>query len=176
MAATRVAVTLAESRLVRPAPLEAKAFAPFGDVIEASAAACIGMNGDRFARFNDLAGVEVGDGGRACISIARCNAPTTLPYTFDLVERHPLGSQAFVPLAQFRFIVVVAPAGEAVEPEELRAFITDGHQGVNYRRGVWHMPLIALGQDQAFLVVDRGGAGNNCEERTLASAVTLSGD
>ena len=67
---------------------------------------------------------------------------------------------------------MVAPAEDAVDPGDLRAFVTNGHQGVNYRRGVWHMPLIALEAGQEFLIVDRAGAGN-CEERVLDAPVTL---
>ncbi|MFQ5982119.1 MAG: ureidoglycolate lyase, partial [Woeseiaceae bacterium] len=95
------------------------------------------------------------------------------PYRFDLVERHPLGSQAFIPLSRFRFFVVVAPPGRSVEPEELRAFVTNGSQGVNYHRGVWHMPMIALEAGQEFLIVDRGGDGANYEEHYFGDSVTL---
>ena len=168
--------TIAQTHSLRPVALSAENFRPYGDVIETAQATRIGMNSGRFDRFNDLAGVDVGGGGRTNIGITRCNSPTALPYRFDLVERHPLGSQAFVPLGQFRFIVVVAPAGDLVEPSDLRAFITNGKQGVNYRAGVWHMPLIALEKDQAFLVVDRAGPEANCDELTLGSTVTLLGD
>ncbi len=132
------------------------------------------MNAARFDRYDDLAAVDVvGDGGGyPAISIARSRAATALPYCFDLLERHPLGSQAFIPLSPFRFVVVVAPPGESVERGDLRAFVTNGHQGVNYRRGVWHMPLIALESGQEFLIVDRAGGGN-CEERILDEPVTL---
>lgn len=171
-----MAVTLTEANVLRAAPLSAENFRPYGDVIESTPASRIAMNSGRFDRYTDLAGVEVGAGGRPCIGITRCKSPTALPYRFDLIERHPLGSQAFVPLGEFRFIVVVAPPGEAVAPSDLRAFITNGQQGVNYRPGVWHLPLIALEKDQAFLVVDRGGPEANCEERILATAMTLLGD
>lgn len=166
---------MVEAPFLRPVPITAQNFRPYGDVIEASPATRVGMNGARFERFNDLAGVEIGagSGGRACISIARCNSATALPYRFDMVERHPLGSQAFVPLGRFSFVVVVAPAGESVDLSALRAFVTNGSQGVNYRAGVWHMPLIALEEGQEFLVVDRGGEGNNCDERPLGVPVTL---
>ena len=131
------------------------------------------MNAARFERFDDLCDVDAGVDGRVRLSIARCRIATQLPYCFDVVERHPLGSQAFVPLAPTRFVVVVAPPGESVEPEDLRAFVTNGRQGVNYRPGTWHMPLIAFEAGQEFLVVDRGGDARNCDEHTLDQRVLL---
>lgn len=157
-------------------PITKERFAPFGDVIAAFADHKGAMNAARFERFDDLATVDVATDGdaHAAISIARSRTATVLPYTFDKVERHPLGSQAFIPLAPFRFVVVVAPAGETVDASDLRAFVTNGQQGINYRRGVWHMPLIALESGQDFLVVDRaGGNQGNCEERILERRVTL---
>jgi ureidoglycolate lyase len=81
-----------------------------------------------------------------------------------MVERHPLSSQAFLPLAPTPFLVVVAPPGHTPDPGDLRAFVTRGQQGVNYARGTWHHPLIAFGRPGDFLVVDRGGDGENCDE------------
>lgn len=158
-----------------PLPLTPERFAPFGDVVGASPDTRQAMNEARFERFNDLAQLDIdvhGDGHTA-ISIARCRMPTKLPYTFDMIERHPLGSQMFVPLNGQRFVVVVAPAGESADVEDLRAFVTNGHQGINYHRGVWHMPLIALEAGQEFLIVDRAGEGVNCEELVLPERVTL---
>ena len=86
------------------------------------------------------------------------------------MERHPLGSQAFMPLDAQPFIVVVAPLGEQVAPGDLRAFITNGRQGVNYRRGVWHHSLIALNAPARFIVVDRGGPGDNCDVVPIGDA------
>jgi len=153
-------------------PITPERFAPFGDVIHASADAKAAMNDASFERFSKLADVDA-DGQQASISIARCRMPTSLPYRFDLVERHPLGSQAFVPLSHFRFFVVVAPAAESVEAEDLRAFVTNGSQGVNYHRGVWHMPMIALEDGQEFLIVDRGVDDENCDEHYFSDPVTL---
>ncbi len=154
-------------------PLTAAGFAPFGDVVDADPARREAMNGGTFERFNDLARVDV-DPGRTRVGIARALRATLLPHTFDLVERHPLGSQAFIPLARFAFVVVVAPPGETVRPEDLHAFITDGTQGVNYARGIWHLPLVALEPEQAFLVIDRGEASlPNCDELRLGRPVSL---
>ncbi len=130
------------------------------------------MNDARFERFSRLAKVDA-EGEQPSISIARCKMPTSLPYRFDLVERHPLGTQAFIPLSHFRFFVVVAPAAESVEPEDLRAFVTNGKQGVNYHKGVWHMPMIALEDGQEFLIVDRGVGDDNFDEHYFGDAVTL---
>jgi ureidoglycolate lyase len=90
-----------------------------------------------------------------------------------MVERHPLGSQAFIPLAPFSFVVVVAPAGESVDIADLRAFVTNGSQGINYHKGVWHMPLIATEGGQAFLVIDRVPGENNCEQIVLGESIVL---
>ena len=158
---------------LKPVPLTRERFQPFGDVIEASGAQREAMNAARFERFDDLCNVDPGADGRVCIGVARCRSATSLPYRFDVVERHPLGSQAFVPLAPARFVVVVAPAGESVEPADLRAFVTNGRQGVNYRRGTWHMPLIAFETGQEFLVIDRAGDAPNCDEHTLDDSVLL---
>ena len=162
-------------RILKPLPLTAERFAPFGDVIETSATSMQGMNDARFERFNDLADIDVdtGKGGHVAISIARSKTPTVFPHRFDMVERHPLGSQAFIPLAPFSFTVVVAPAGESVNVEDLQAFVTNGKQGINYHRGTWHMPLISTEEGQRFLIVDRAPGNGNCETVILEHAVTL---
>ena len=129
------------------------------------------MNDARFDRFEDLASVDVD--ARVAISIAQSRTATSLPYRFDIVERHPRGSQAFVPMDPVRFVVVVAPPGESVEAHDLRAFVTNGRQGVNYRRGTWHMPLIAFEAGQRFLIIDRAGDGPNCDEHVLDEPVLL---
>ncbi len=158
---------------LKPLPLTRERFQPFGDVIEASGSRRQTMNAGRFERFADLCNVNTGADGRVCVSVARCRSATTLPYRFDVVERHPLGSQAFVPLAPARFVVVVAPPGEGVELPDLQAFVTNGRQGVNYLRGTWHMPLIAFEAGQEFLVIDRAGDPPNCEEHVLDESVLL---
>lgn len=160
---------------LKPLPITTERFAPFGDVIAAPPGAGQSMNDARFERFDDLARVDVDNDnqGEAAISIARSKTPTELPYRFDLVERHPHGSQAFIPLARFSFIVVVAPPSESVDPTDLQAFVTNGTQGISYNRGVWHMPLISTDSGQSFLIVDRAPGKANCEERVFDSPVVL---
>lgn len=147
-------------------PLIREAFKPFGDIIEVDdEVEGISINDGFATRYNDLASVDVQEsGGRPLINIFRCR-PRPLPIVIHMMERHPLASQAFIPLHTNPFLIVVAPAGERVDPESLSAFVTNGLQGVNYTRGVWHFPLIGLGEEQDFLVVDRGGDGKNCDER-----------
>ena len=159
--------------VLRPRLLTREGFAPFGDVIETVPDCAVPMNEGRFDRFADIARIEAVGGGSATIGIVRCRQQTSLPYRFRSIERHPLGSQAFVPLARFRFFVVVASAGSRVLATELRAFVTNGHQGINYRRGTWHMPLIALAAGQEFLVIDRSGPSTNWEGCDLDAPVTL---
>jgi ureidoglycolate lyase len=156
---------------LKPLPLTRERFAPFGDVIETASERRESMNESRFDRFDDLADVDVD--ARVAISIARSRMATVLPYRFDVIERHPLGSQALVPLDPFRFVVVVAPPGQSAETGDLQAFITNGRQGINYRRGTWHMPMIAFEAGQRFLVIDRAGSGPNCDEHVLDEPVLL---
>lgn len=162
-------------RIIQALPITPERFAPFGDVIAALPSHKEAMNAARFERFNDLANIDVdtSDGAHPAISIARARTASTMPYRIDLMERHPKGSQAFIPLSPFRFVVVVAPAGETVEANDLHAFVTNGSQGINYHKGVWHMPLIAFEAEQNFLIVDRAGGGRNYEERVLGEPVTL---
>ena len=153
------------------APLTREAFAPYGEVIEPGAASQdYAVNAGTAVRFDALAHVDTAaQGGRAVISIFRAQ-PRAFPFEVAMLERHPLGSQAFVPLdPRLRYVVVVAddPAGT------LRAFLAERGQGVNYRRGTWHHPLIALDRGGDFLVVDRAGEGGNCEEARLAQSLRL---
>ncbi|RUR55051.1 ureidoglycolate lyase [Vreelandella populi] len=154
-------------------PLTPEAFTPFGDVIDARSSAAFPINAGRTQRHHDLARVEtLGECAHTLINIF-VSQPISLPLELTFLERHPLGSQAFMPLHQERFIVVVAPLGEAINPDDVRAFVTDGRQGVNYRAGTWHAIQSVLEREGEFLVVDRGGEGNNCEEYPLKIAVTL---
>ncbi len=156
-------------------PLSARAFLPFGDVIEANESARHFTINDGFAeRYHDLARVDVNTaGGRPIISIFKAR-PRSLPLRLVLLERHPLGSQAFVPLSALPYLVVVAPPGPEPLLNYIRCFRAAPGQGVNYAPGTWHHPLIALQAACDFLVVDRGGAPGdlerglgNCDEYPL---------
>ena len=146
-------------------PLTRAAFQPFGEVIEAgSAAVQFEINNGSTTRFHDLARVDVAaEGGHVLVNIFRAR-PLPMPLIVAMVEKHPLGSQAFMPLEVAPFLVVVAPPGDAVAPADLRAFLAGAGQGVNYAPGVWHHPVIALGRESDFLVIDRGGPGDNLAE------------
>lgn len=159
-------------------PLTRDRFAMYGEVIDASrdAGAADAMNEARFDRFDDLCHVDIINAGSVAVSIARCRTPTSLPLRLDMVERHPLGSQAFVPLGPCRMVIVVAPPGEGVEVGDLRAFVTNGRQGFNYRRGTWHMPLVGFDEGQEYLVIDRGGNEANCETHTIDDFVFVEAD
>jgi ureidoglycolate lyase len=150
-------------RVIRALPLTAEAFAPFGEVIEARGEPSFQINQGMCDRFHDLARVAVVDSeGAPGISIG-LGRPYALPLVLNLVERHPLGSQAFIPLDGDPFLVVVAP-DEAGVPGRPLAFLTRPGQGVNYHAGTWHGVLTPLARPQAFLIVDRVGPGTNLAE------------
>jgi ureidoglycolate lyase len=155
-------------RELTPEPLTAAAFAPFGSVIEASdAAEQIDINQGHAVRYDALAAADCANGGgHTVLSLFRAK-PLAEP-VLKVFERHPLGSQSFVPLGGKPYLVAVAPAG-AFDPGAVRVFRAEGHQGVHYGKGVWHHFLLVL-EDSDFLVVDRAGPGDNCEEVTLAQA------
>lgn len=153
-------------------PLTPEAFASYGDVIAARGDAST-INQGMGGRCSDLAQVDVtADGGRAAISVIQC-VPETLPINLRLMERHPLGSQAFVPLNGQSYVVVVALAGAPPKREDLRAFLCRGDQGVNYHRGTWHHPMLALDRECDFAEFHRAGPGANCDEVPLPCAVVV---
>ena len=144
-------------------PLTAAAFAPFGQVIETEGADHYSINNGMTERYHDLARVELGGvHPRPLISIFR-GRPYELPLTLSMVERHPLGSQAFYPLSDRPFLVIVAADLSGI-PDIPRAFLTSPGQGVNIAMNTWHGVLTPLERESDFLVVDRGGDGNNLEE------------
>ena len=153
-------------RVLRARPLTRDGFAPFGDVIDDHLADPIAINGGTTHRFNDLARVEIDGTGRPLLNIFRNRVAVSLPYRLPLLECHPLGSQAFVPRQSARFLVVVARPGPEPDLDRLEAFLSDGVQGVNYHTGTWHLPLAGLTLAD-YVVIDRGGPGNNCIEFSL---------
>ena len=125
-------------------------------------------------RFHDLARLDfAGEGARPNISLG-LSKPYPLPMTLSMVERHPLGSQAFVPLSEHPFLVVVASDRNGV-PERPKAFMTNGRQGVNYHRNIWHGVLTPVTETQSFLIVDREGEGDNLEEYHFKTPYTITG-
>ena len=146
-------------------PLTKAAFASFGDVIETADVNPIVIN-DGFAnRFNDLANIDVATGGgEICVNLF-VGSIRPKPIALKLMERHPLGSQLFMPLNAAPWFVVVCTDPRV--PASYRAFAASGQQGVNYARNCWHHPLLVGVDASPFLVVDRKGPGNNLEEVRL---------
>ena len=143
--------------------LTREAFAEFGDVLDTEGGNHYPINGGRAERYHDLARVEAeGPNARVLISIIR-GTPYSFPLKLTMVERHPFGSQAFMPLAPRPFVVVVCHDGEN-GPGTPHAFVTEPGQGVSYPRNTWHGVLTPFNEPQEFLVVDRGGDGSNLEE------------
>jgi ureidoglycolate lyase len=157
-------------RLIRPEPLTAQAFAPFGDVLDATGKHRL-INAGLCRRHHDRARLDFGppeNGARAGISIFQAE-PRSLPYSFDLIERHPEGSQAFLPMTAAPFLVIVA-TGPKAEP---RAFLTNGAQGINLHKGTWHGVLTPLSAPGLFAVVDRIGTTPNLEEHRFTEPWTV---
>ena len=147
--------------------LTAAGFAPFGDVLEASGPAPRLINEGLCQRFHDRALLNFDALGRTGISIFNAT-PRALPYDFALVERHPDGSQAFLPMTEHPFLVIVA-LDEGGTPGTPSAFLTNGAQGINLHRGIWHGVLAPLAAPGLFAVVDRIGPGPNLEEYRYAA-------
>lgn len=145
--------------------LTVEAFAPFGDVLDTSGAPDKLINAGLCGRFHDRATLDFGEGGRAGISLFKAQA-RSLPYTLDLLERHPEGSQAFLPMTAAPFLVIVAPDVEGA-PGRPQAFLTNPYQGVNFHRGTWHGVLTPLAEPGLFAVVDRIAKTPNLDEHPL---------
>lgn len=154
-------------RKIHPEPLTAAAFAAFGDVLEATGD-FRPINAGLCRRHHDRAALDFGTQGRAGISIFQAEL-RALPYVFDLIERHPEGSQAFIPMSADPFLVIVATSPD----DTPRAFLTNGAQGINLHRGTWHGVLTPLSGPGLFAVVDRIGQSPNLEEHRFDAAWTV---
>lgn len=159
------------SRLLTAVPLTAAAFAPYGDVIEAAGAPDKLINQGMCGRHHDRARLDFGEGGRAGISLFDARA-RHLPHKVDMVERHPDGSQAFVPVSGVPMLVIVAEDAGGV-PVELKAFISQPGQSINLHRGTWHGVLTPLGAPGQYIVVDRIGQTPNLEEHWFQDPYTV---
>ena len=153
--------------------LTAENFAAFGDVISCQDHAFFHINEKQTERYHALAVTESDQ--QVALSIFRNIQATCVPFQVNLLERHPWGSQAFIGMQGQKFLVVVAPALDDTCPDlsQLQAFITDGGQGVNYRAGTWHHPLLSLEAPSDFVVVDRVGDGPNCEIYAFAQPIQI---
>lgn len=153
-------------------PLTRAAFTPFGEVIEAEGARQFPINAGTCTRYHDLAQIQIhGEDPRVLLNLFDGQA-WRAPVRIDLLERHPLGSQAFYPVDGARMLIVVAPPGE-LDERAIRAFVSSPAQGINYAAGTWHHPLLCLDRPGRFVVVDRGGSGANCDEQWLRQALEV---
>ena len=122
--------------------------------------------------FADLANITLASEGRAQISIYRSRA-IELPFRILMMERHPFGSQAFFPLHDRPFPIVVVLPDSIPGPDTVRVFLSNGQQGINIHPGVWHHYQLTLDKTSDYLVIDRGGPGDNCDEYQLEQEVIL---
>lgn len=152
------------SRQIFTEPLTATAFAPFGDLLDCAGDPDKLINQGLCGRYHDRATLDFAD-GRAGISLFKADL-RSLPYTLDLMERHPMGSQAFVPMSHDPFLVIVAPDDDGA-PGTPRAFLTQAGQAINFHRNTWHGVLTPLSGTGLFAVIDRIGDGTNLQEYWL---------
>ncbi len=158
---------------IRARPLSAEAFAPFGTVIERRDAPDVMINAGLCGRHHDLARPDILEGD-AGISLFDAE-PRTLPYRLEMVERHPLGSQTFLPLYETSFLVIAAPDQDGT-PGKPVAFLTAPGQGVQIARNTWHGVLTPLAPPGLFAVIDRIGEGANLEEHWFDVPFTVVAD
>ena len=145
---------------VKPIIVNRSNFAEFGDLISTNDVNPIDINAGYAKRFDNLADLNtLENGGKTIVSIFSA-LKRTFPMKIDMMEKHPLGSQAFIPMKETTFLVFVAPPGDFPEVNKIQSFIIPPKTGINYKRGIWHFPLIST-EDTNFLVIDRKGKGEN---------------
>ena len=147
-------------KIIIPNKITKDNFSSFGDIISTKDVKPIDINEGYAKRFDDLADIDISnDEGKAIVSIFSA-LKRNFPMKIDMMEKHPLGSQAFIPMKETTFLVLVAPQGDAPDINMIKSFIVPPGIGINYKPGIWHFPLIST-VDMNFLVVDRKGPGNN---------------
>ena len=146
--------------IIEPKPITKENFSKFGDMITTENIKPLEINNGYAKRFDDIAKIDTSnENGETTISIFSA-LKRSFPMKIDMMEKHPLGSQAFIPMKETTFLTLVAPEGEKPDLEKIESFIVPKGIGVNYKTGIWHFPLIST-EDMDFLVVDRKGLGDN---------------
>ena len=166
----RVFGTISDPHLISlvPEPLTQESFQPYGDVIEIENRSFRKINQSYADRYENLASLDLVEGGTPALSIFK-SRPIELPFSITRMEHHPCASQAFVPIGDGKFLIAVAKRSKEFNVNDLRLFVTNGKQGVNYKRGVWHHFLLALDDEQEFIVIDRSNPDENTNEIELES-------
>ena len=146
--------------IIKPIKITKANFTAYGDLISSDDVKPMDINAGYAKRFNNLANINTSkDRGETIMSIFSA-LKRTFPMKIDMMEKHPLGSQAFIPMKETTFLAFVAPSGDKPEIEKIKSFIISPGMGINYKPGIWHFPLIST-ENMNFLVVDRKGDGNN---------------
>jgi len=154
-------------------PLTDDTFAPFGNVIQKQGHYPEEINYGQTRKYAGLAHIDASDeDGDATVHLYR-SRPVSLPFRIEVMEYHPLGSQAFMPLHNRPFLVAVAPAAEHLDFKLIQGFFTNGEQGVNIHKGTWHHYQLSLDEISDYLVIDRSGPGNNRVEQHLEKALFI---
>lgn len=160
---------------LEPVALTAEKFKAFGEVVELKNTRQLVINQGLTTRFHDLMTIDVADqDGRPAVNIFRTR-PFSLPHRVEVMERHPLGSQGFIPMNNAPFLVLVAGNRERLRGEDLKLFVTNGEQGINLKKNTWHHYQLVLNGPQDFIVIDRIGSGNNLEEIWITEPVWITG-
>ena len=147
-------------KIIKPIKITRTNFAAYGDLISSDDINPMDINAGYAKRFDNLANISVSkDGGKTIVSIFSA-LKRKFPMKIDMMEKHPLGSQAFIPMKETTFLCFVAPPGESPEIDKIQSFIIPPKTGINYRPGIWHFPLIST-EDTDFLVIDRKGNSEN---------------
>ena len=147
-------------KIIKPIKITRKNFTEFGDLISSEGINPIDINAGYAKRFDNLANINTSkDGGKTIVSIFSA-LKRTFPMKINMMEKHPLASQAFIPMKETTFLSFAAPPGESPEVSKIQSFIIPPKMGINYKPGIWHFPLIST-EDTNFLVIDRKGIGEN---------------
>mgnify|MGYP003302492618 FL=1 len=153
-------------KIIEPIPITKENFAKYGDMISTKDIEPLEINNGYAKRYDGIAKLNTSkDNGETTISIFSA-LKRSFPMKIDMMEKHPLGSQAFIPMKETTFLVFVAPREEKLDLNKIEAFIIPPGIGVNYSPGTWHFPLIST-EDMNFLVVDRKGSGDNLKIQKL---------
>ena len=146
--------------VIKPKKISQKNFEKFGDLISTKKNKPININNGYAKRFDNLCKINTSiKNGNTIVSIFSAKK-RKFPMNIKMMEKHPLGSQAFVPMKEATFLVFVAPKGKKPNVKKIQSFIVPKETGINYKPGIWHLPLISK-KKMNFLVIDRKGKGNN---------------